>query len=384
MEIIELTNKEFKEFTDKYKQSSLFQTPEYGFVMNEEKYDTLFLGLVDNKTILAASLILIKTKGKLKYAYAPRGFLIDYSNYALLEKFTTLTKKYLSKMNVVAIKINPLIKRNDIQAYNNLKKLKYRHLGYNDFFEGLKPRYEAIINLDKPYYNLFKNIKKEFRTKIRSAEKMGIKIHKGKADELSYLYNQTEKKYPRELNYYKNIYTFFKNNAEFYYAKLDTYKYLKQASEEVIKLEKNNLKTIKATRHKDIIDVKIENDNLLNKCRENLSKANKLAVNYPNGIILATCLIVKNKKETYLLMDGYNKKFKYFNAKHILIWKLIEKFTKEGYKVFNLGGIPNPEKYNSKYEGLKEFKLSFNVDIKEYIGDFELITNKALYLLYKK
>ena len=176
MEIIELTNKDFKDFTDKYKQSSLFQTPEYGFVMNEEKYDTLFLGLVDNKTILAASLILIKNKGKLKYAYAPRGFLIDYSNYALLETFTNLLKKYLSKLNVVAIRINPLIERNDILAFNNLKKLKYKHLGYNDLFEGLKPRFEAIIDLNKPYYNLFKDIKKEFRTKNQYDNKSSLSI----------------------------------------------------------------------------------------------------------------------------------------------------------------------------------------------------------------
>ncbi len=382
MVIKELTNQEFKKFTNNYKSSSLYQTPEYGFVMNEEKYDTIFLGLVDNDTILAASLILIKNKGKLKYAYAPRGFLIDYSNYALLEKFTLLLKKYLSKIGVVAIKINPPIEHND-EAFNNLTRLKYRHLGYNNFFEGLKPRYEAIIKLNKPYYDLFKDIKKEFRTKIRGAEKLGIKIYKGKENELKYLYNQTEKKYPRELVYYKNVYNFFKDDCEFYYAKLDTYKYLKQASDKVIK-EENKNKILKATKKKDIITVKMEKDALLSKYKEDLIKANKLVNNYPDGIILATCLIVKNKKEIYLLMDGYNKRFKSFNAKHILIWKLIEKFSKEGYKVFNLGGIPNPDKYNPKYEGLKEFKLSFNVKVKEYIGDFELVTNKALYLLYKK
>lgn len=83
-------------------------------------------------------------------------------------------------------------------------------------------------------------------------------------------------------------------------------------------------------------------------------------------------------------MDGYNKQYKKFNAKHIMIWKLIEKFAKEGFKTFNLGGIPNPDKYNPKYNGLKEFKLSFNGEVLEYCGDFELITNKPLYLLAKK
>lgn len=382
MEIKELTNKEFKAFTNSFSLSSLYQTPEYGFVMSEEKNDALFLGLVDNNAIKAATLLLITKKGPFKYAYAPRGFLIDYNNFDLLKEFTSQIKKYLSKLNVVAIKINPIILRDNPhydEIFNNLVKLKYRHLGYNDFFEGIKPRYEAIIDLNEPYYHLFSNIKKEFRTKIRSAEKLGIKIYK--SNELEYLYKHTNKKYPRELKYYKNICEFFGSKAEFYYAKLDTLKYLKQASDNVIKQEKVCLTQ---TSKKDFLSIKIENDKLLGKYKETLIGANKLAARYPEGIILASCLIVKHGNEAYLLMDGYNKQFKKFNAKHILIWKLIERYTNEGYSIFNLGGIPNPLKHSSKYDGLKEFKLSFNVHIREYIGDFELVTNKPLYLMYKK
>ena len=384
MEIKELTNKEFKEFTSHYKLSSLYQTPEYGFVMNEENLDTIFLGLVDNNKILAASLILIGKRKNFKYAYAPRGFLIDYTNYALLNKFTILIKKYLNKLSIVSLTINPLILKNDSNyniVFNNLKRLKYKHLGYNDYFEGIKPRFEVVINMNKTYYNLFSDIKKEFKTKIRSAEKMGIKVYKGSINKLDYLYSHTEKKYPRELNYYKNILHFF--DAEFYFAKLDTVKYLKEATNNVIKQEQNCL-DLTSKNKKDIISVKMEKDLLLSKYKNNLETANKLLLNNPDGIILASCLIIKNKKEVYLLMDGYNKQYKKFNAKHIMIWKLIEKFAKEGFKTFNLGGIPNPDKYNPKYNGLKEFKLSFNGEVLEYCGDFELITNKPLYLLAKK
>ena len=36
-----------------------------------------------------------------------------------------------------------------------------------------------------------------------------------------------------------------------------------------------------------------------------------------------------------------------------------------------------------KYKGLNEFKLSFNPIINEYMGDIELITNNALYFMYR-
>ena len=386
MEIKELTNKEFKDFTKHYKLNSLYQTPEYGFVMNEENFDTVFLGLVDNNKILAASLILIGKRKNFKYAYAPRGFLIDYSNYAILEKYTSLIKKYLSKLSIVSLTINPLILKDDSNyniSFNNLKRLKYKHLGYNDFFEGIKPRFEVAVDINKSHYNLFNDIKKEFKTKIRSAEKMGIKVYKGSANKLDYLYTHTEKKYPRKMNYYKNIYQFFKNNAEFYYAKLDTVKFLKEATDKVLKQEQN-CRILTSKNKKDVITIKMEKDLLLSRYKYELEKANKLLLNNPDGILLASCLIIKNKKEVYLLMDGYNKQYKRLNAKHIMLWKLIEKYSKEGYKTFNLGGLPNPEKHSSKYDGLKEFKLSFNGKILEYSGDFELIINKPLYLLAKK
>ena len=82
-------------------------------------------------------------------------------------------------------------------------------------------------------------------------------------------------------------------------------------------------------------------------------------------------------------MDGYDTKFKRLNAKHLLIWKLIQKYSELNYEKFNFGGIVNPNIKDNKYLGLNEFKLNFNSNIYEYIGDFELITNKILYFIYK-
>ena len=82
-------------------------------------------------------------------------------------------------------------------------------------------------------------------------------------------------------------------------------------------------------------------------------------------------------------MDGYDPKFKRFNAKHLLIWKLLEKYSNEGYSIFNFGGVASPILKDNKYAGLNNFKLGFGSIIVEYIGDLELITNKPLYLLEK-
>ena len=243
MKITELTNDEFQSFIDTYPLSSIYQTVEYALLMNTEGFDSILLGLKENEKVIAASVFLIEKGTKYKIAYAPRGFLLDYTNTALLKSFTKLAKKYLNKRGIMSIRLSPLLIKNTYDmkkreffknevydsVFKNLKKQGYKHLGYNSYFEAMKPRFVAIINLDKPYYEIFNSFKKEYRTKIRTAAKIGIKVHLGTEEELDYLYIHTQNKYPRDLNYFKNAYKYFhrKNKIVFFYTKLDTVDYLK-------------------------------------------------------------------------------------------------------------------------------------------------------------
>lgn len=405
MHIKEITNDEFETFTLNYNKNSIYQTCEYAEVMNNQKFTSLFLGLVNqNEEILAATLVLVEKKYGFRYGYAPHGFLIDYNDEHLLEVFTKEIKKFLGKKEIIGIKLNPKIVKevydsrynlsefNDYYKLNfkNLKNLGYYHLGYNNNFEALKPRFEAIIEMNKPYYLLFKDIKKSVRTKIRSAEHRGIKIYKGDENDLHLLYEHTQNKYPRDLKYFKEAYDNFfkKNKIDFYYAKLDTEKYLKIVQEDYNKYEAetnyiNNLVMEKPFNNNKLITQKIQKDNDFSRIKQELISSTKMLKDNPEGIVMASLLVIKHCKTVTIFMDGFNPKYKRFNAKHLLIWKLIEKYSKMGYEKFSLGGIANPLDQKNKFKTITEFKLNFGAKSYEYIGDLEIITNKTLYSIYQ-
>ena len=405
MHIKELTIEEFNSFTDEFPYSSIYQTSEYGQIMNSENYTSMFIGMYDGNTIKAASMILIEKDQMFKYAYAPKGFLIDYNDKYLVEEFTKLVKDFLGKKKIIAIKINPMIIKNSYDYRTNLvhfnpnfddnmhflKSLGYYHLGFNNLFESFKPRYDAIIDLNKPITTLFGNMNKNFKSKIKSADRNGVRIIKGNENNLDYLYTQVKNKYPRDRKYFENVLSFFKKRdlIDYYYAKLDTNAYLintqKKYQKQMEICNKVNGKLFRnaGKNNNKIIENKIYQENKLNELKNELIYATKLLKEQPDGVILATMLITKYRDEVYIFMDGFNKDFKRINAKHLMTWKLIEKYSKEKYKRFNLGGMTNPNIKTEKYKGLNDFKLSFNARCIEYIGDLELITNNTLYTLYR-
>ena len=405
MYIKELTNKEFNDFTDTYNTYSIYQTSEYGFIMNNQKYTSIFLGMIDNDKIVAASLILIEKTAMFKYAYAPKGFLIDYNNKYLVEEFTKLIKEYLNKKKIMAIKINPMIIRSSTDYINNitynneafdeqmsfLKKLGFYHLGFNNLFEAFKPRFEAIVDISKPINEVFANTTDELKEKVKYADNCGIRVVKGKPEEIDYLYEEIKNIYPMGKKYFEDILYFFKNRdlVDYHYTKLDTNEYLRnvqikyQSQIDICSELNSKLFENVGKDNEEIINQKIIEENKLNELKKELVYATNLLKENPDGIITSTCITTKYKDEVYLFIDCYNKEFKRFNPKHLMIWKLIEMYNKQGFKRFNLGGITNPKIDNKKYNNLNEFKLSFNARCIEYIGDLELITNNAYYSLYR-
>jgi len=405
MELRELTNEEFKNFTNNFYLKSLYQTTEYGLTMNSQEQEPIFVGLVnENNEIVTATLILIEKLGQFKYAYAPRGFLIDYTNKELLTEFTNRIKEFLKKKNVMAIKISPLIIKEKNTPYKNeeminpdydnifstLKELKYYHLGYNNLFESYKPRFEAIANLNKDTQEMFNTLDNDTKNNIANCDLAGLRVYKGIEKNLDIIFDELREKRKFSKKFVEAIYKYYNDSksADVFYVQLEPKIFLVNTQKEyqkqmdICNKANDEVFKVQGKANNDVISKKIIEDNKLSAIKNQLVYATNLLRDYPNGIVIASAMVIKCNNQAYMLLDGYNKEFKNLCPKYILIWKLMEKYATDGYTELNLGGITNPKEEN-KYSDLTNFKMSFNSSYIEYSGDFELVTNFPLYTIYR-
>lgn len=402
MVLKELNRDQFDFFINNYQNPTFYQTKEYADAMSKQKYNYIYYGLEEDNKLYGATMILIEKRQGFKYAYAPRGFLLDYTNKDLLKQFTTLLKKELGKKGVIAIKINPAIVRttyNNITAnidtdedseriFGYLKDLGFYHLGYNNFFESLNPRFEAILNIDEPSNQLFNKLNEETKTKIENADYSGLKIYKSSTYNPSYLFLD-KKEYEKKANLYQELFYSFGEKLEFYYVKLETKEYLQhiqmryQDQSQITNEANAKVFQTRGSDNTNEINMKLQEENKLNDLKNELVYATNLLRDFPQGIIIGSCITIKTKDTVSLVVDTYDQNYKQINCNYLLIWKLIEKYSNDGFKKFNLGGIANYSLTDNPYQELNDFKLCFNSTAYEYLGDFELITNKPLYAMYQ-
>ena len=406
MKIITLDEISFNKFANTHKYRNYYQTSTYGRTIKNHGYDIHYIGIIDDLgNLLGASLLLYKeVMMNYKIAYAPRGFLFDYTNINNLKEFTTRLKKLLSKQGFISITIDPYLPVNirdkdgkimNINneaniALENLKASGYNYLGPNLFFESKKPRFEAIITLNDDIKDIYQSFEKRVRHKIKKAIRSGVEIYKGGKEELDLFYELIKKKYDKPLNYYIDFYNNFENNIDLYFAKLNTETFVitsRLQYEREIEVNNELANKIQSSKNentkKKLINEKMESDKLVNTYKKNLVWATNLLKENPEGLIIGTSLNLTYDNVCYLIIEGFNQSFKTLNPNYLIKWKMINDYKNKNIKYINLNAVSGDFTNINKYSGLNEMKLGFNSLVTEYIGEFELIISPLPYNLYK-
>ncbi len=407
MKVITLEEEQFERFARTHRYRNYYQSASYAHTMIQFGFKAHYLGIIDEMdNLIGATLLLYKEVFmNNKFAYAPRGILFDYTNSFVVKELATKLKNLLGKQGFMYLKIDPFIPTtirdefgNIINMNNeaniileNLKNAGFQHKGNNLYFENEKSRFEALVLLNKNINSLFQSFDKRTRHKIRKAERSGIKIYKDLNYNVETLYNFVKRKHTRPLKYYKELCKNYKGNIDLYYAKLDTEQFVinsKKLYEEEMDKNDKLAKLIqdpskKGISQRNTLNKKMESDKLINTYKKDLVLATKLLKEYPEGIIVGGALAISYDHAAYLVIEGFNTKYKALNPNYLLKWQMMMDYQQKGYKYFNLNAVSGEFKEENDYEGLNEMKLGYGSVVTEYIGEFDLILNGLTYNLYR-
>ena len=408
MKICNIEKEQFDSFAKKHKYRNYYQSSTYIRIMSKFNYEISYIGITnddDERIIGAAALLLQNAFMKNKIAYAPRGILFDFTDSKKVEELVIALKRDLGKNGIISLRIDPAIpitirnnKGNIININNeanmimsNLKQAGFIYKGQNIYFETEKPRWEALTILQRDIRETYKSFDKRCRNKINKALKCGIEIYRDEQKDLTLLYDFIKNKEKKPFKYYQELCASFGKNADIFYAKLNTEQFVlsskKIYEEELEKNEKiatefQNLAKQQGDR-REIFNKKVLSDKLLNIYKNNLIFATNILKEYPEGLVIAGSLSVIYDNAAFLIIEGFNKKFKSLNANYLLKWRMISDYHNEKLKYFNLNGISGDFDKKSKYAGLNEMKLGYNSVVTEYIGEYDIILNSIKYGIYK-
>lgn len=408
MKIVKLSSSQFDKFAESHRYRNLYQSSMYANVMIKFGFRAQFLGVVnDQNKLMGASLLLYREVFmRSKIAYAPRGMLFNYENESDVKELVSKLKKVLGKQGFMALRIDPYIPLTirdtdgNIMNFNNkgntitdnLKKAGFEYKGKTQFFETEKPRWEALVILQRDIREIFAKFDKRTRNKIRKATNSGIEVVKDTNRNINKLYNFAGKKDKKPLSYYKCICDKFEDNAEVYYAKINTETFLINSRRNYEKeIEYNNSLTARVQdmsldekERNNYLNKKMESDKLITSYKNNLLKSTDLLRSNPDGMIIAGALVIKYDNAAYLISEGMDEEYGYLNPNYLVKWQLINDYNNQGLKYLNLNGVAGEFEKQHEYSGLNEAKLGFNATVTEYIGEFDIILNNFSYNLYKK
>lgn len=395
MKIVELTSQQFDEFAKFHPLSNYCQSSKYALVMTEYNYSYDYIGYVDaDGTIKAASLILTKKiTGKTKYGYAPKGFLINYYDQNLLRNFLSDLRKHYKKQNFIFIKFNPEIiigetdrARKFVLSYNgnvriidDLKAMNVKRRLELQEFDLMQPKFNAYINLKAYDYH---KLERNYRKKIKNAERKGLSLILGNAKEIDILYGLIKDKVKRNISYYRNIYNVYSrdNSIDLVYIKVDYQQYLTYCREVFEKeQEKNDYwnNVIQKDPRRKNLNEKMNSDKKLQGYKNNIIKATE-GLKKQQSDIIAGALVIKHFNRISIFISGFDPKYKHLNPNHYLYHAIFERY-KPYFDYCDMNGVSGNFEESSQYHGLNEFKIKFNPTIYEFVGEFDLICSERIF-----
>lgn len=406
--LVNLEKEEYENFVKSSKKSHFLQSYAWGEFSKKEKHLTpYYLGLKKNKEIIATALLLQKhLPFNYSYFYSPRGFVLDYENSEIFHNMTKEIIKFIKQKKGIFLKVDPDIIRksynykdeennitpNPDKIFEMIINSGFKHLGFTKNFETNEPRYTFRIDLTQSLDDIKDHFSKTTKQRINKAIKLKTKVEiasEKDLDEFYHLMTLTEERkdfvsYSKE--YYKTLYKIFNidNKMTLFLGKVNLTDILTDLNKEKKEIE-NNIKELPQENLSKSNKNKLKELNKrLDKLKEDIEKYQEYKEKYGNIVTLNAHMIIEYADKAWVLYAGNHNILTETYANYHTYLKHLEFCKERGLKIYDQFGTVGDLDKNNKRLGLHEFKKKFGGDYIEFLGEFDYITNKLMYILFTK
>ena len=248
------------------------------------------------------------------------------------KQMVDLLKKVGKDENCILIQLEPNAKAND-----NLR-LDMKALGLIPSAHPLFTKYTFMLDLTPSEEELLKNMHPKTRYNIRVAEKKGVKIVENDSDKAFEEYLRITKETTARQNFYAH--------SEKYH----------RLMWETLKAKNLNKDELNAHLFEGIY----------------------------NGKVLVTWIVFVLGDTLYYPYGASSSEHRETMASNLMMWEVIKFGKKLGLQNFDMWGAlgPNPDTKDSWF-GFHRFKEGYGPILTEFIGSYDLVINKKMYLVYK-
>ncbi len=387
----------YEKFVSNHKTKSHFlQSSSWGDFCKENKHTTpYYVGLTDDKNKLVATALLLERKLPMGYSYfySPRGFVCDYSNLDVIKELTEGIKKFAKSKKALFLKIDPDVKLQTLDIDGNvidgidnhelveyLKKIGYKHLGFNKAFEHNQPRYTFRLDLTQGIDSIKNNFHSTTKKVINKGNPYELEVYKNDEKYVDDFYKTMSETAEREnisiyskeyyLNFYKDLHK--DNHSDIYIVYLNKKKTLNILNNNLEELKKNQESLTSDNKKKEL-------QNQIDKLEKLIEEVNEVK---EDKMVLSSIITAKYGDKVWTIHGGNSTILRSMNSNYLIYYEIIKDAVSEGYKTIDFFGTSfNPSQDDPEY-GIWLFKKRLGGEYTEFIGEFDYVFKKFTYKIF--
>jgi lipid II:glycine glycyltransferase (peptidoglycan interpeptide bridge formation enzyme) len=335
--------KNYDKFVSTHKFGNVMQLSNWGKVKEGDWEPNYVVMRDENNNICASALLLVRKFKIYTLMYAPRGYVVDWNNRELVEKFHQQVTQFAKSKKVDTLKVDPSIYFD--MAKHNEDEFKLYHeqmlkLGFskvNDE-EAIQLSNQMYIDLEQSEEIIKQNFSKNIKRYLNKFIKDGQFVVQTSSNQ------DYARKFAQLIKYTEEKHNISLRNENYYLRMLEIF-----GSENVdIHLTKINL---------DKLLESVKSDEQANDIKNAYGQ-----IEYSNGIY-----VVYGCDTAEMYYGASNPLFSNYRPTYYTHYYGMLKAKEKGYKYFNLGGVIK----TSDEDGLYQFKRKLGAVNMRFIGEYD-------------